>query len=103
MTTPISTTTSDYNTVTSSSQKLVAMIPGAQYILRSDIALWYVVGPATSVVASAADGCHYLPAGATALLAVDGADDTVAVLRVGSSDGVCTLSRLREVAGEGVG
>lgn len=93
----ITTITSDYNTVTSSSQKLTAMTPGFQYILRADVNLYYKVGPNASVTASAADNSHFLPAGCTALVAyrVDGGvtNDTVAVIRQ-AVDGVCTLSKL---------
>jgi hypothetical protein len=94
---PLSTPASDYSTVTSTSQRMVAMTPGVQYILRSDIAIWYSIGTQTAAVASAADGSHYLPAGTTALVGAEGPLDTVAVQRVGSADGVCTLSKLVEV------
>ena len=90
---PTTMISSDYNTVTVASQKLQVMVAGFQYVLRGSIDLWYAVGPNASVTASAADGSHYLPAGEPALVALQGANDTVAVLRVGALDGVCTLSR----------
>src|SRR5687767_169780 len=93
----LTTITSDYNTVTNASQKLTAMTPGFQYILRSDTDLYYKVGPNASVTATAGDNSHFLPAGATAYVAyrIDGGatNDTVAVLRK-AVDGVCTLSKL---------
>jgi hypothetical protein len=94
---PITTVTSDYNTVTSASQKLTAMTPGFQYILRGDVDLYYKVGPNASVTAAAADNSHFLPAGCTAFVAyrIDGGvtNDTVAVIR-SSVDGACTLSKV---------
>jgi hypothetical protein len=93
----ITTITSDYNTVTGSSQKLTAMTPGFQYILRGDTDLYYKVGPNASVTAAAADNSHFLAAGDSALVCyrVDGGatNDTVAVIRK-TVDGVCTLSKV---------
>lgn len=85
-------TASDYSTVTVASQQLAVMRGSYQYELTSSVDAWYKVGPNGSVTASAADGSHYLAAGKTVEVAKRGSDDTVAIVRVGAIDGVCTLS-----------
>jgi len=88
---PLTLTTSDYSTVTNTSQKFTAMVAGNQYVLRSSVNCYFKVGPSASVTASAADGSHFLAAGMPAYVAKKGADDTVAIIR-DSSDGAATLS-----------
>lgn len=90
---PITTVSSDYNTVTAASQKLAVMIGGYQYKLVGSVGLYYAVGPNASVTASAADNNHYLPPGMVAYVAKKDTNDTVAVIRE-TTDGVCTLSRI---------
>lgn len=82
----------DYSTVTSSSQKLTAMIAGYQYYIRSSTACYYKVGPNASVTAAAADGSIWLGANAVAPVALNGTNDTVAIIRE-AADGVVTLFR----------
>jgi hypothetical protein len=94
---PITTSSSDHLTVTSTSQKLRPMTPGVQYILSSEIACYYSHGTQTGAVASAADESHYLPANTARPVAAAGALDTIAIIRVGGADGPATLSRLDEV------
>lgn len=89
-TTITSRATSDYSTVTNTSQQMANMIAGALYRLVSSIDTWIAVG--ANPTASAADGCHFLGAGRELLISTTAADDNVAVLRVGGSDGVATLS-----------
>ena len=85
-----SRSTSDYSTVTNTSQQLANLAAGATYRLVSSIDTWVAVG--ANPTASAADNNHYLPAGRELHISAVAADDNVAVLRVGSSDGVCTLT-----------
>ncbi len=82
--------TSDYNTVTNASQQLANMVAGQTYCLVSSIDTWVAVG--SNPTASAANDCHLLAAGRELYIRALVADDNVAVLRVGASDGVCTLS-----------
>lgn len=88
---PITTITSDYSTVTNTSQKLTAMKAGNQYRLSGTVGLYYKIGPNASVEASAADNSHYLAAGMVAFVALKDTNDTVAVIRE-TIDGACTLS-----------
>lgn len=91
---PITFTDSDYNTVTVASQELpIAMVPGFQYVLRSNVALYYKVGPTGTTTAAAADNSHYLAAGMPAYVAARGTSTRVAVIRE-TADGICTLSRM---------
>jgi hypothetical protein len=91
---PMTYTTSDYNTVTSTSQELpIAMVAGNQYVLRADVDIYFKVGLTTATTASAADDSHYLAAGMPAYLAAQGLRKYVAVIRK-TTDGVCTLSKL---------
>ena len=80
----------DYNTVTSSSQQLT-IVANAGYVLVTSVAAWVAQG--TNPTASAADGSMYVPADTPTLINGD-YGVKVAVLRVGSSDGVCTLTRV---------
>jgi len=88
---PLTVISSDYSTVTGSSQKLTTMKAGRQYRLTSSVDCYFKVGPAASVTASAADGNHYLAAGASVEVALKDSNDTVAIIQV-SVSGVCTLS-----------
>lgn len=91
---PITQTSSDYNTVTGSSQEIpFTLVPGNQYVLRADVDLYYAVGAASSVTASAADNNHFLKAGFPAFIAAKGTAVRVAVIAK-STTGVCTLSLL---------
>lgn len=89
---PLTTVGIDYSTVTSSSQKLTAMVAGYQYYIRSNTACYYKVGPNASVTASEADGSIWLGANAVAAVAVAGENDTVAIIRE-VADGKVTLWR----------
>jgi uncharacterized protein (DUF2345 family) len=83
---------SDYSTVTAASQQLASMAVGQIYRLVSSIDTWVAVG--SNPTAAAADGSHFLAAGREMYISCIADADKVAVLRVGSSDGVCTLSVL---------
>lgn len=82
--------TSDYSTVTNTSQQLASMTDGQLYRLVCSIDTWVAIG--ANPTASAADNSHYLAAGRELVIRAAATDDNVAVLRVGSNDGVCTLS-----------
>jgi hypothetical protein len=88
--------TSDQNTVTSTSQEIpTAMTPGVQYLLRSSVDAYFAIGLTTATTASAANNSHYIAAGMPAYVsAISTLAKYVAIIRVGSTDGVCTLSRL---------
>jgi hypothetical protein len=90
---PVNTVAIDYSTVTSTSQKLTAMVAGYQYIIRPTGNCYYKVGPNSTVTAVAADdGSTFLAAGCVAFVSKQGANDTVAVIRE-TVDGGVTLSR----------
>ncbi len=82
--------TSDYSTVTAVSQQMANMVQGYLYRFCSSIDTWVAVGSAPT--ASAADNNHFVAAGEELFIRCAADDDNVAVLRVGASDGVCTLS-----------
>jgi len=84
-----------YNTVTAASQQLTAMSAGMAYRFVPSIDTWVAVG--SSPTASAAAGSHFVGAGRELLIICTVDLDKVAVLRVGASDGVCTLSPLHGV------
>ena len=89
----VNTVAIDYSTVTSSSQKLTAMVAGYQYQIRATVSCYFAVGPNASVTAVAADnGSTYLAAGCVAFVAKQGSNDTVAIIRE-TTDGGVTLSR----------
>jgi hypothetical protein len=92
---PMTHTTSDYNTVTGTSQELpLPMIAGFQYKLVSTVDAYVKVGLTTATTAAAADNNHIAYAGVPLYLAARGLEKYVAIIRIGSTDGVCTLSRL---------
>lgn len=82
--------TSDYSTVTDTSQQLADMVGGYLYRLVASIDTWVAVG--ANPTASAADNNHYLPANQALYIRCVATGDNVAVLRVGGANGVCTLS-----------
>jgi len=84
---------SDYSTVTGTSQKFssLTMVAGNQYRLTSSVDCYFKVGPAATVTASVADGNHFLAAGASVVVALKDTNDTVAIIQA-SVSGVATLS-----------
>lgn len=86
---------SDRTTVTSTSQVFSqSMVAGEYYVLTSDIACYILQGAAPT--ASAADLNTYVAAGQS--VPIDGGIGTkLAIIRVGSSDGVATLTRAKLV------
>lgn len=68
------------------------MQPGELYVLTCSVAAWVAQG--SNPTASAADGNIYVPADTPTL--IDGTQgEKLAVLRVGSNDGVATLAKLK--------
>lgn len=92
---PITLSTSDYNTVTGTSQELpIAMQPGVQYVFRSDTACYIKIGATTATTASAADNSHFCPADVPIYVAaISTTEKYLAVIRK-TADGICTLSRM---------
>ncbi len=92
---PISLVDSDVKAVaTASAQFDITMIAGAQYILSSDTAAWFKIG--SNPTASVGDGSHFIPAGGTRLVAAQGANNKVAIIR-SSADGNASLSLVQGV------
>jgi hypothetical protein len=89
---PMTFVSSEYNTVTGTSQEIaLTMVSGNQYVLRSDVDLYFTIGVASSTTASAADNSHFLAAGMPAYVCKRGTAVRVAVIAK-SATGVCTLS-----------
>ena len=82
--------TSDYTTVTVASQQFANMVAGMSYRIVSSVDAWVAIG--SNPTAAAADNSHYLAAGRELIVRALAADDNVAILRVGSSDGVATMT-----------
>lgn len=85
--------TSDFQAVTGSSVELAGttMVATGLYVLTCSVDTWVKQGAAPT--AAAADGSMFVPAGLPLL--IDGAQGAkLAVLKVGATDGVCTLQTM---------
>lgn len=89
-------TTSKRSTVTNTSQEInLSMQAGVPYRLTAiGCDLYFRVRATGGTAASAGDDSHLLADGDSIELAARGTATYVAVIRAGSVDGACTLSRL---------
>lgn len=94
---PLSTVSSDVKQVTGSSVTFdTTLVHGAQYILRGEVDLWYRISATPDAAAANTDENHYLPKGATALIAAYGTANRVTAIRA-SADGYASLSLVQGV------
>lgn len=94
---PISLTDSDVKTVTGTSATFdTTMVPGAQYVLASDVGAWFTIASSPTAVA-ATDGNHYIAPGTTRRIAAKGTANKVAIIR-SAVDGSASLSLEQGVA-----
>ncbi len=89
---PVPTASSDRKTVTSSSQQFdTTMAAGEFYVMTSTVSCYIAQG--SNPTAAASDGSTIISAGESVLIdATIGAK--LAIIRIGSSDGEATLTRV---------
>lgn len=94
---PLTTPNSDVKAVSGAVTMDTVLADGVQYVLRANTDVWYRLSAAAAVQAAAAgaDNNHFLPKGATALIAKWGSYDKVSVIKdTGAADGYASLSEL---------
>lgn len=95
---PLSTPDSDVKAITNASVTFdTTMVSGVQYVLRGSCDLWYRISSASTAAQANTDANHYLPKGATALVAAKGAANKITAIR-DAVDGYASLSELVGVA-----
>lgn len=93
---PVSLTGSDVRTVVTASALFdTVMASGQQYLLTSTTNCWFTIGT-SGATAAASDGSHYLAAGQYRLVAAQGSNTRVAIIR-DTADGNASLSLIQGV------
>lgn len=89
---PLSTPSSNSKSITSASVTFdTVMVPGVQYLLRTDTALWYRISSNSTAAQANTNDNHYVPAGGSAFVAASGAANRITAIRA-AVDGSASLS-----------